>query len=347
MKIVQFMASAGWGGAESVFVSLAGELARDHEVTAVLLRDTVYEHRFSPAVRIRVLRANPTRYNPLLSLELLRLLHRLRPDVVHTHAAKAAELLRPVCALLGIPLVATKHNARKGRIFNRLSRVTAVSKLAADSILPCPGARIKIIANGIRPQALPRVERGECFTMVAVGRLDAIKGFDLLIDQVQDLPFEFRLRIVGEGPEEKRLQQRIQRSGCGQRIELTGFRDDVPLLMKKSHLVVISSLSEGFGNILIEALFYAPCLISTPVGESAVILPELLLAEHGELGNRISQVHARYHEFVAAFEEVKEQHADNYLLPAITRRYVDFYREVVTKRRFRGEASRTPERKAK
>jgi len=329
MKIVQFMASAAWGGAESVFVSLAGELARHHEVYALLLRDTVYAERFSSRVRLRTLRSHPTRYNPLLSLELARLLRRIRPDIVHTHAAKASELLRPICRLLGIAHLGTKHNARKGRIFNRMKWVTAVSAVAADSIKPAGGSRLHVIANGIRPQTLPPVSRPDCFTMLAVGRLDRIKGFDLLVDQVLDLPFSFRLLIIGEGPEKDALERRIRQGGGEKRITLTGFREDVPLLMKKAHLVVISSRSEGFSNVLVEALFYADCLISTPVGEPAAILPPMLLTDRRTLGRKIAEVHARYAEFAAAFARIRQRHSDNYLLPDIARRYGELYGRMV------------------
>ncbi len=80
MKIVQFMASQGWGGAEKVFVELCNQLSKDHAVTAILLRDTVYRNRFTPDVSICTLQSNPTRRNPFLLYELLRALQKIKPS---------------------------------------------------------------------------------------------------------------------------------------------------------------------------------------------------------------------------------------------------------------------------
>ncbi len=327
--IVQFMASEGWGGAENVFVMLANELAKKHDVTAILLRNTVYRHRFSEAVHIQTLRANPTRYNPLLSLELFFLLKKLQPDIVHTHAAKATELIRFLASFLKFNHVGTKHNSRKGRVFNTIPRVTAVSKIAAQSVEHKNNRSVRVIANGIEPVCLPTIEKDQPFTLLAIGRLDKIKGFEVLIEQLQNISFDFRLYIVGEGPEQENLQTAIDKSGASQRIVLTGLREDIPQLMKKSHLVVISSESEGFGLVLIESLFYADCVISTPVGESVAILPEIFLAPQEKLGEKIEEVHANYQHFITEFDRIKRSKGKLYLLPEISRCYVDLYRKII------------------
>ena len=74
--------------------------------------------------------------------------------------------------------VATKHNARKGKIFNKIKYVTAVSDDVAKSI---QNDNVEIIYNGIEPL---NIESSLCenkvFTISAIGRLDKIKGFDIL-----------------------------------------------------------------------------------------------------------------------------------------------------------------------
>lgn len=104
------------------------------------------------------------------------------------------------------------------------------------------------------------------FSIVAVGRLDKIKGFDLLIRAASELKFDFELKIYGQGGERQNLQNLIDSLNLQDRVRLCGFCDDVAATLAASHLHVISSRKEGFPVILIEGIFYSPVLISTRVG---------------------------------------------------------------------------------
>ncbi len=284
MKVVQFMASEGYGGAEKVFVELTNALAARHEVVALVLRACPFRQRFSDSVQLIALRSNPTRHNPILHAELYLLLRRLRPDIVHTHAAKGAELVRLVNRFLGLKHLATKHNDRKGRIFNSLDWVSTVSEKGKQSVKPKKNATVRVIYNGVVEQSVAGRSPADVFTMLAVGRLDAIKGFDLLIRQVAQLEFAFRLLIVGEGPERDALLRLVESLGLTEKVQLLGFRDDIAQLMHDCHLVVISSHQEGGPKVMLEALFYAPTLIATPVGAVPEVLPPQFQAPHRRAG---------------------------------------------------------------
>ncbi len=329
MKIVQFMASEGFGGAEKVFVELANALASDHEVTALLLRNATIAKRFSPDVRPVRLNSHPTSNNPFLHLELYSRLKGLNPDIMHTHAAKGTTLVARVNRLLGFNHLGTKHNDRKGRIFNSLPWVSTVSEKAKRSVIPARGADIRVIHNGVVPEDIGTVDKEEIFTMVAVGRLDRIKGFDLLIDQVSRLPFDYRLQIVGEGPEKDRLEKKIRDLALTGKISLLGFRDDIPLLMKKAHLVVVASHQEGGPKVMIEALFYADMLIATPVGAVPEVLPEMFQSSQEQLGRKIIQVHGQYDEYLQEFQKMSERKRQDFAFPRIVGKYLDLYREIV------------------
>lgn len=328
MKIIQFMASEDWGGAEAVFVELSNALAEKHHVTALLLRGTKYLHRFSPKVEKLVLRSHPTRHNPWQMFEIYRCLQTARPDVIHTHAVKATELIFEVNRFLHINHLGTKHNVRKGKIFNKLQWVTAVSEASRRTIHSQRTARVEVIPNGITPIEIKNLEKQHPFTILAVGRLDKVKGFDLLINQVSTLDFDFRLIIVGDGPEKKALEDARQLAGIEDKVQLTGFRNDIPQLMKKAHLVVVSSHNEGFSRVLIEGLFYADVVISTPVGVAGEILPALFLSSQESLGKKISEVHHNFDGFREEFARMCRRKKTDFLLPAIVDRYLGFYREM-------------------
>jgi glycosyltransferase involved in cell wall biosynthesis len=78
--------------------------------------------------------------------------------------------------------------------------------------------------------------------------------------------------IVGEGEEEKKLKGRIEEEGLSKDIIMTGFRKDVALLLRELHLFVITSLTEGLGTTVIDALHNGLPVVATRGGG----IPELV-----------------------------------------------------------------------
>lgn len=141
------------------------------------------------------------------------------------------------------------------------------------------------------------------FSIVAVGRLDKIKGFDLLIRAASELKFDFELKIYGHGGERQNLQNLIDSLKLQDRVRLCGFCDDVAAALSASHLHVISSRKEGFPVILIEGIFYSPVLISTRVGGISEILSEEFLCEAADLGAKIDEIYRTYGKSARAFAQ--------------------------------------------
>ena len=141
------------------------------------------------------------------------------------------------------------------------------------------------------------------FSIVAVGRLDKIKGFDLLIHAASELKFDFELKIYGQGGERQNLQNLIDSLKLQDRVRLCGFCDDVAAALSASHLHVISSRKEGFPVILIEGIFYSPVLISTRVGGISEILSEEFLCEAAALGAKIDEIYRTYGKSARAFAQ--------------------------------------------
>jgi glycosyltransferase involved in cell wall biosynthesis len=323
------MASEGFGGAEKVFVELANALAEEHQVTALLLRNATIQKRFSQKVRQIALRSNPTRNNPFLHIELYSRLKDLNPDIVHTHAAKGTALVARVNRLLGFHHLGTKHNDRKGRVFNSLPWVSVVSEKARRSIIPAKGADISVIYNGVVVEDPDPQRKDEIFTILAVGRLDRIKGFDVLIDQIAGLPFDFRLHIVGEGPEKTALERKIRANGLAEKVFLDGFHEDIPAMMKKAHLVVVSSHQEGGPKVMIEALFYADMLVATPVGAVPEVLSEMFQTEQGRLGEKIAEVYAHYDRYCEEFATMAARRREDFSFPRILENYYRLYDRII------------------
>jgi len=108
------------------------------------------------------------------------MIRRINPDIIHTYGAKSTELIHRLH--MKTPHIATKHSISNGKILNKLHFVTAVSK---ETLATVKNEKIsQVIYNGIDPvKILPSEETSFVpFRILAVRRLDKIKGFDILIE---------------------------------------------------------------------------------------------------------------------------------------------------------------------
>ena len=93
--------------------------------------------------------------------------------------------------------------------------------------------------------------------IIAVGRLAPQKGFDMLIDAMQDVFVkhpDWTLDIFGEGEDEAKLRNQIEARKLESNIFLKGYSKDIVSEFEKSAFFVLSSRYEGFPLVLVEAL---------------------------------------------------------------------------------------------
>lgn len=99
--------------------------------------------------------------------------------------------------------------------------------------------------------------------VISVGRYDSVKGFDMLIDAwaiVAPKHPDWNLRIVGPG-ENSSYQEQVKRLGLEQNISCKGASDRIYDEMAEASFYVLSSRSEGFGLVLVEAMAVGlPCV---------------------------------------------------------------------------------------
>jgi glycosyltransferase involved in cell wall biosynthesis len=184
-----------------------------------------------------------------------------------------------------------------GRIKRRFLRwlyphadlVTTISRgiaLELSDLGGIPPDRIRVIPNPVdiervtsMGKVLPdhRWFREEQPIVVAVGRLHRQKGFDHLVRAFAQVrrAFPSKLVIVGEGPERHELELLIEELHLGDHVALPGFSLNPYAYMAHAAALVLSSVYEGFGNVLVEALALGVPIVSTrcPVG------PEEILAD--------------------------------------------------------------------
>lgn len=326
MKICHFIASSKFGGAERVVINLCNELSKSEEIHLIAFGSGDHLIGLSSRVHLYVM-PEVKRYNPLALYRLYRIVSHIEPDIIHTHGAKATRMVHSLRHLLRKPYVATKHNARKGRIFEKVPFVIAVSKRVRETI---KHERVALIYNGI--EVLPVKShhvRDDVCEILAVGRLDKIKGFDVLIRACSRLRIPFQLTIVGIGKEKQTLMETARTCGIEHRVVFAGFREDIPQMMQNADVVVISSHSEGFSLVMVEALFYAKVLLSTCVGGAGEILDNRFIVSHENLTEKLEEVAKHYESYLEAFAALSEREKRRFMLSEMATKHLAYYREVI------------------
>jgi glycosyltransferase involved in cell wall biosynthesis len=102
-------------------------------------------------------------------------------------------------------------------------------------------------------------------TILAVGRLVKIKGFDLLINSFAKIASKYshwQLVIIGEGPQRLALEQQIFKLSLQQQVKLPGVAGNLHDWYQAVDLFVLSSRNEGLSCVLIEAMAYGLPVVS-------------------------------------------------------------------------------------
>jgi len=305
--IAIFIPSLRGGGTEKMMLNLASELAaRGWRVDLVLVQaEGSYLPDVPPAVRVvdlgarRVLGA---------WLPLVRYLRHSKPRVllsamnhVNLVALWARRLARVPTRLVisertHITLDVQHRLFKRQLIIPLLIRlfygwadaVVAVSAGVRDDLLQVarlPAERVQVIYNPVvTPQLRTLAEAPtphpwltENRVVLGVGRLTRAKDFPTLIRafalahaQHPDL----RLMILGEGEDRPSLQSLIHELGLGAVVALPGFSNNPYAYMRHAALFVLSSIHEGFPNVLAEALACGCAVVSTdcPSGPREILM---------------------------------------------------------------------------
>lgn len=224
------------------------------------------------------------------------------PDIIHAHwGTFPSTVAWALARLLNKPFGFTCHahdifvndHLLKEKIETAAVPVT-ISQFnvawLADRVTPRARDRLHVVHCGVDLPALPFVEGGrKPGTIVTVGRLDGIKGFEVLIDAIAELARQSRsvhCQIIGEGPLKADLQARIARHNLQDMVQLVGARPQAEVraalyaasIFALPSVVVPSGDRDGIPVSLMEAMAAGTPSVSTRVSG----IPELI--EHEKEG---------------------------------------------------------------
>jgi len=286
------------GGAERALVELATRLdpARVEPVVYCLQpRPESDEASCVPpleaaGIKVHCLGARRSRQIPGALGQLKRLLVDEKPDLVQTFlfhaniagriAARRAGVRRVVSGIR----VAERHSRwhlwidrLTARLVDRHVCVSqAVARFSAERAR-LPADKLVVIPNGIDVERYPANQpanlealglRADRRVVTYVGRLDRQKGVRWLLETaplwLERLP-DCDLLLVGKGPEQAALEVVSRERGISGRVQLAGWRSDVPEILAASDLLVLPSVWEGMPNVVLQAMASRLPVLATDV----------------------------------------------------------------------------------
>lgn len=230
--------------------------------------------------------------DPVAAWRLSRLVRRLAPDVIHAHDAHAVAVASLARSLAGPrstpPLIASRRvdfhirgNAFSRWKYRRVDRFICASAAIRDMLTGdgVPPERACVVHEGIETD---RIERAPALDLhreldlpagcPIVGNVAALvphKGQRHLVDAaahvVREIP-DARVLIVGAGELADALALQVERLRLDGKVILTGFRSDVPSVLKGLDLFVMSSVTEGLGTSVLDAMAAGLAVVGTRAG---------------------------------------------------------------------------------
>ena len=319
MKVLHLINTLSTGGAEMHLLTLCRYLKRQNvEIVVVCLREHVKDSRSlrldfeEEAIRVINLQAD-SRYDSRFLGRIARVLREERPDILHTHLPRAdfagalARVFHP-----GLVWVCSVHAIYSenwsGRwslplfdlLWRRADVMVCISHAVREWLVGrgVPPDKARVIHYGIEPAKFsePRVNLREQWglndnaVVGSIGRLELRKGHDLLIRAMPELCMRVpsaRLLIAGHDPRGygATLRRLIDRLGLGEKVRLVGFQNDVGSFLNALDVFAFASSSEGFGQVLVEAMAAAKPVVASkisPLTEIAVDGNTGLLVEPGD-----------------------------------------------------------------
>jgi glycosyltransferase involved in cell wall biosynthesis len=286
---------------------VAGDIARGEESMAFVAAEAGVEVvTFSGLSR----ELSPLR-DVVATIRLAGLIRRARPQIVHTHKAKAGAVGRMAALLAGKrrPLVVHTFHGHVLRgyfghagslLFRAIETalagvsdvLVAVSPQVRDELVRlgvAPAEKFAVVRLGIElePRVRAREDRAEIRRRIGVapdrfvvgwfGRMTAVKRCQELVDALAALRargVDALLLLVGDGVDRERVEERAHELGVAESCLFLGYQDDVARWYAACDAFALTSANEGTPVVIIEALAAGVPVVATRVGGVADVVAE-------------------------------------------------------------------------
>ena len=244
--------------------------------------------RLKLGIQRLAIRRNPGPADVLVWVRIMRLIQRLKPDVLHGHGARAGAFLRMKARSKGTLRVYTPHggslhyprNTFKGALYGRLERAlmnstdlflfeSAFARDTYQRTIGIPTGLVRCVFNGVTADEFDAiVKAADATDILYVGEFNHIKGADLLIDAVARLHSDgkpFTLTLAGDGEELENLKTQIQKLGLTEAVRFLGHVK-ARYGFSKGKLLVVPSRGDSMPYVVIEAAAAGIPMVAANVG---------------------------------------------------------------------------------
>ena len=347
MRILQVMAGAEHGGAETAYVDMCVALRAAGADIAAVTRP----HNPARLARLRAagITVHELPFGGALDFTTTRrmkaIIRAFKPDIVQTWMSRAAQKTPNWTRNKGAPryvTVARLGNYYGIKYFKGSDYFTTITPLIRDYL----------IRNGVAPddvrhinnfaeteegaQALPRAMPDGATLLLGLGRLHEAKAFDTLMRAIADMP-DIHLWIAGEGPDRAALETLRDELKLQGRVTFLGWRDDRAALLKTADMCVFSSRFEPFGTVFVQAWAQGTPLVTTDAdgprqfvrdNEDGLVVPVDDVAALGAAIRRMADNPTLRARLAAAG---RERYKAEFTKAGTVAAYMAFYREILAR----------------
>lgn len=276
-RVLHLIPSFGSGGAERQLSLLVPELARqgvECHVGYFAEGPNLVRLRNQPGVTLHRLAASST-HDPAMFVRVLRLIRKVRPQLVQTWVIQMDVIGGAMAYLAGVPHIVSERSAAQLYQHGWKSHIRAwLGRRAAAVIANSQGGidywhtvlegsvPTYVIRNCVTPTVLGLTWEGSGHRpgtgarVLFAGRLSDEKNVDKLIEALIRVVIArdvVKVDMFGEGPLRDRLQVRIDAADVGQRIVMHGFTPNLAGEMAHADITISVSSFEGNPNVVLEA----------------------------------------------------------------------------------------------
>ena len=274
MRVVHLVLSNAFAGIEQHVDELLSNKLNDKPI--LVCNDSIADY-FDKSISIYKIK-NIGRRSLYGKYKLKKLLNKINPDIVHTHGSKTTTIISSINNNQ-FKHVATVHGIKKNKkIYEKADFIIGVSQKAIDGLKN----NVAVVTNWWNP-SLNKFDHKKNEYALAIGRLEKVKGFDLLINSWANI--NTKLVIIGSGKEKNTLINMINTKGLNEKVSIIDNvqKNELINYYRNAKLLIISSRDEGGPRVALEALYLEIPVLSTDVGHMSKLLPKEMLANTNDL----------------------------------------------------------------
>jgi glycosyltransferase involved in cell wall biosynthesis len=361
LTVMHINTERGWRGGERQTLWLAQGLARAGHRSLLVVRPGQPLAERALEAGLEILPSTP---GSELDLAAARWIRRAilanGVDIVHAHTAHAVALAAMAARRTPARMVLTRRTGFPLRSnpftrwkYRRASAMIAISERVKQALVEggMSAAMIDVIPSGVPMERgvapASRAELGvpeDAPLVVMVGALTREKDpvtFVRAVAVAREQVSGLRALLVGDGPLRRAVESEIERLGISDTLRLTGHRTDADAIIAAADIVALSSVEEGLGSVLLDAMAFGKPVVATDAGGipeavahdvTGLIVPA---GDAAAMGAAIARV-AADGELAARLSAGAGERAPRYSMNDVVARTTALYERVLSDSRARG-----------